>query len=115
MASKGIAKKSANATYMGDPRRPDRVADFQMVSSDIETDAYALLALFFGLSAVFLHNQLFATITLLFTLSSLANTKHSQADFKGMFSLTTLCLLVFFATNSNKPLLFPFLVKQLRK
>jgi len=108
-------KKSTNAAYMGDPRRPDRVVDFEMVASQVDTDAYALLALLSGLFAVCLKVQLFSWVTLLFVLASFANTKHSQADVKGMTALFTLCILVFVATTSNKPLLFPFLVKQLRK
>lgn len=94
-----------------DPRRPDRVTEFRFKAEEIDFDPYALLGLATGLLGVFFQAKLFGWFTLLFVLASFANTKHSQADYKGIAAQAALVLLVLFAVHSNKPLVFPWLAR----
>lgn len=97
-----------------DPRRADRVVEFRMNPEEPGSDSYALSALVFGLISILLKVKLFAWVTLLCVLGSLANTKHSQADKKGILALCALTALAFLGAHTERTVLFPAIVRKLR-
>ncbi len=103
----------ASARPDGDPRRANRIVEFQMRAEEADTDLYPILALLFGFFAIFLKIRFFAWATILCVFASFANMKHSQADTKGMLALGVLTALAFLSVNTNRLFMFPSLVNKL--
>ena len=97
------------------PKRPGREHPFVPLSRPVTEqppDYYALFSLFCGMLAVATRLRFYTWLTLLCFLASLANTRHSEADFKQILASCTLVVLTFTSTYLQ-PGIRPFFLPRL--
>jgi len=74
-------------------------------AEDLPIDVYSLLSLFFGSLVFVIHVRMYAWLSLLFFMASVANTKPSETDPKQLLASAMLVIMVFFSAYIQPALL----------
>ncbi|CAN8065378.1 unnamed protein product [Agarophyton chilense] len=96
-----------------DPRDESRCTPLNVVPVSVEElppDYYAILGLCFAFFAVLFKVKMYAWLTCLFSISSLANQRYSCTDSKNLVATISLIVLTFLSTHTTlagRPVMAP--------